>query len=137
MDELKEIAREKFRSRAENLLFVNEFPEIIRELYGSTPSSDRGLRDIVSHICAQQGRTVIDSPDLSASIVEIGEFGLDILREAVMNGNERVEEASAKNAALQRKVKDKKGQIGAIKTILTKLVHEIEADSVSESRMLW
>lgn len=137
MDELKEIAKAKFRSQAESLLFVKEFPEIIRELYGSTPSSDRGLRDIVSHICAQQGRTVVDSPDLSASIVEIGEFGLDILRKALMNVDERVEEATAKNAALQRKVKDKKGQIGAIKTILTKLVDEIEADRVPKSRILW
>lgn len=77
------MARVKFRSQAENLLSVKEFPEIIRELYRSTPSSDRGLRDIVSHIRAQQGRTVVDRPDLYASIVENGEFGLDILREAL------------------------------------------------------
>ena len=66
------------------------FPEIIRELYRSTPSSDRGLRDIVSQVCAKQGRTIIDTPDLNVIIVEITEFGLDLLREVLKYENRRV-----------------------------------------------
>lgn len=134
---LKEMAKAKFRSQAESLLTVNEFPEIIRELYRSTPSSDRGLRDIVSQICAQQGRTVVDSPGLSASIVENGEFGLDILREALINGDERLEEATTTNASLHQKSKKKEEQVDAVKTVLTKLVNDIKADKIPETRIFW
>lgn len=134
---LKQMAKEKFQSQAESLLFVGQFAEIIRELYGSTMSSDRGLRDIVSRICAQQGKTIIDSPHLSASIVENGEFGLDILRETVKNGEESVEKATTKSAALREKVEKKKDQITAIKTTMTRLVKDIEADRISENRGFW
>ena len=134
---LKEMARVKFRSQAENLLSVKEFPEIIRELYQSTLSSDRGLRDIVSHICAQQGRIVVDRPDLSASIVENGEFGLDILREVLKNGDDREEEATTTNASLHQKVTKKEEQVAAIRTLLTKVVSDIKADKIPETRKFW
>jgi hypothetical protein len=134
---LKEMARERFQSQAESLLFVGEFAEIITELYQSTLSSDRGLRDIVSSICAQQGKTIVNSPHLSASIVENGEFGLDILRETVKNGEEWVEKATTKNAALRKNVETKKEQIAAIKTTMTRLVKDIEADKISENRNFW
>ncbi len=78
--ELKELAKAKFQGRAISLLSAMEFPEIIRELYRSTPSSDRGLRDILCQVCAERGRTIIDSLDLNAIIAEAGEFGLDLLR---------------------------------------------------------
>jgi hypothetical protein len=50
--ELKEMAKAKFQGRAGSLLSAKESPEIIRELYRSTPSSDGGLCDIVSQVYA-------------------------------------------------------------------------------------
>ncbi|TVY28203.1 hypothetical protein LHYA1_G003352 [Lachnellula hyalina] len=108
--ELKELAKSKFQGQAGSLLSAREFPEIIRELYRSTPSSDRGLRDIVSQVCAQHGRTIVDSPDLSDIILEVGEFGLDLLREVLKYENGRVEEAVARNSALEGELEEKKDE---------------------------
>jgi hypothetical protein len=135
--ELKEMAKAKFQSRAGSLLSAKEFPEIIKELYRSTPSSDRGLRDIVSQVCAQQGRTIVDSPDLNTVIVKIGEFGLDLLREVLEYENMRVEEAVATNAVLTGKIKGQKAEIvelqrrvGAVSKILTKTAKDIETGRI-------
>ncbi len=138
--ELKEMAKAKFQGRAECLLSAKEFPEIIRELYRSTPSSDRGLRDIVSRFCAQQGRTIIDNPDFNAIIVEIGEFGLDLLREVLKYENRRVEEAIARNTALKEELDEKKDealelqrQVGSVSKVLRNVARSVETGKISEN----
>jgi hypothetical protein len=131
--ELKEMAKEKFQGRARSLLSAKEFPEIIQELYRSTPSSDRGLRDIVSQVCAQQGRRIIDSPDLNAIIVEVGEFGLDLLREVLKYETRRVEKEVARNTALKVGLNKKEDEtlelqrrIDSVSRILRKVVKGVE-----------
>jgi len=136
--ELKEMAKAKFQDRAGSLLSAEEFPEIIRELYRSTPSSDRGLRDIVSQVCAAQGRTIIDSPDLNAIIVEIGEFGLDLLREVLNYENRRVEEAVARNTVLKEKMNEKKDDIfelqrrvSSVSKVLKRVAEDVDTGKIS------
>jgi hypothetical protein len=138
--ELKEMAKAKFQGRARSLLSTKAFPEIIRELYRSTPSSDRGLRDIVSQVCAKQGRTIIDTPDLNAIIVEIGEFGLDLLREVLKYENRRVEEEVARNIVLMEELDEKKDEtlelqrrVGSVSKILRKVAKGVEAGKISEN----
>ena len=57
---LKEIAKAKFQDRVGSLLSAREFPEIVRELFRSMPLTDRGLRHILSQICAQRGRRIVN-----------------------------------------------------------------------------
>ena len=142
--ELKEMAKAKFQGRAGSLLSAKEFPEIIRELYRSTPSSDRGLRDIVSQVCGQQGRKIVDSPDLNATIVEIGEFGLDLLREVLKYENRRVEEAVARNAVLKKELNEKKDEtielqrrVGSVSKVLRKVAKDVETGRVSENMFIF
>jgi len=144
--ELKEMAKAKFQGRARSLLSAKEFPEIIRELYRSTPSSDRGLRDIVSRVCAPQGSTIVGNPDLNATIVEIGEFGLDLLREVLKYENRRVEEAVARNAVLKEELNEKKNEIiefqrrvglGSVSKVLRKEAKDVETGRVSENMFLF
>jgi hypothetical protein len=138
--ELKEMAKAKFQGRARSLLSTKEFPEIIRELYRSTPSSDRGLRDIVSQVCAQQGRIIIDSPCLNAIIVEIGEFGLDLLREVLKYENRRVKKEVTKNTALKEELNEKEDEtlelqrrVDSVSKILKKIVKGVETGKISEN----
>ena len=138
--ELKEMAKAKFQSRARSLLSTKEFSEIIRELYRSTPSSDRGLRDIVSQVCAQQGRRIIDSPELNAIIVETGEFGLDLLREVLKYETRRVEKEVARNTALKEELNEKKDEtlelqrrVGSVSRILRKVAKGVETGKLSET----
>jgi hypothetical protein len=142
--ELKEMAKAKFRSQAGSLLSAKEFPEIIRELYGSTPSSDRGLRDIVSQVCAQQGGTIVDSPDLSATILEVGEFGLDLLREVLKYQDRRMEKAVVRNRALKEELEKKEDEtielqrrLGSVGKVLRRLANDVEMGRVSENMFLF
>lgn len=142
--ELKKIAKAKFQDQAGSLLSANGFSEVIRELYRSTPSSDRGLRDIVSQVCAQQGRTIVENPDLSNIILEVGEFGLDLLREVLNYENRRVEKAVARNSALKRELEEKEDetielrrQLTSVGKALRKLASDAETGRVSENRLFF
>ncbi|KFZ15960.1 hypothetical protein V501_02486 [Pseudogymnoascus sp. VKM F-4519 (FW-2642)] len=106
IERLKGVARAKFQSQAESLMFVNEFPEIIRQFM------DLAVKRL-------------------ATIVEIGEFGLDILRETVKYREGWVEKVTA---ALKKKVKKKNEQMAAIKTRMTRLVKDIKEDKISDNR---
>jgi hypothetical protein len=108
--------------------------------YRSTPSSDRGLRDIVSQVCAQQGRRIIDSPDLNAIIVEAGGFGLDLLREVLKYETGRVEKEVARNTALKVELNKKKDEtlefqrrVDFVSRILRKVVKGVETGQISEN----
>ena len=135
---LKELAKAKFRDQAERLLSIKEFPEIIGNLYGSTPASDRGLRDVVSHICVHQVRKLVDSPGLNAVIQERGDFGLDILRESLNCYEERQEEEEETKAELETKLDEKKAEIRNLQQrmsychkVLRRVAKDIESDTTS------
>ncbi|CZR53758.1 uncharacterized protein PAC_03639 [Phialocephala subalpina] len=142
--ELKEMAKAKFQSQVGGLLSAKEFPEIIRELYRSTPSSDRGLRDIVSQVCAQQGTTIVDRPDLNSTIVEVGEFGLDLLREVLKDKRRLAEKAVAINIALKEDLNEKKDEtielqrrLGSVSKVLRKVAKDVETGRVSENMFIF
>jgi len=142
--ELKQLAKAKFEDQAGSLLSMREFPEIIRELYNSTPSSDRGLRDIVCQVCAAQGRLIVDNPDLNATIVDNGEFGLDLLREVLTYENRRLEKEVARNAKLTEGLKKKEEKViglqheaGVVGKLLGRIGADVEAGKVSTKRFLF
>ncbi|KAE8440474.1 hypothetical protein EG329_007440 [Mollisiaceae sp. DMI_Dod_QoI] len=136
--DLKELAKAKFQDRVGILMSAMEFPAIIRELYRSTPSSDRGLRDIVSQACAEHGGRIVASQDLNAILVEVGEFGLDLLREVLKYESTRADEDVARNTALQEELDEKKDEIvelqrriGSVSKALRKVAKDVETGRVS------
>jgi len=139
ISKLKELAKTKFRNQARSILSSSEFLAIIQALYSSTPSSDRGLRDIVSQICAPKGKIIAESPDLNGSILQVGDFGLDLLRAVLDYENRRMEKEVTSNAALGEKLKKKEEEIvklqrqaSSVSKLLKKVAVEVETGRVSE-----
>ena len=138
------MAKAKFRGQAETLLSAKEFPETIRELYRSTLRNDRGLRDIMSYMCAQRRKIIVDSSDLNAIMFEIREFELDILRDDLKDENRRLEESYAINVALKEHENEKQveilrlqRQLGAVKRGLKRVVRDVEAGTISKNIFLF
>lgn len=86
----------------------------------------------------------MDSPDLSAPISEVGEFGLDLLREVLKYENRRVEEEVAKNTVLKEKVEEKKEEamelkrrLGSVSKVMKNLAKDVETGRVYENMFLY
>lgn len=98
----------------------------------------------MSQVCAQHGRTIVDSPNLTDIILEAGEFGLDFLREVLKYKNKRVEEAVARNSALKGELEEKKDEtielqrrLGSVGKVLRKLAKDVETGRVSETMCIF
>lgn len=76
---LKQAARLKFSLISHYMLGTDVYPQIIRLVYETTPSSDRGLRDIVARNCGAEIRTLVDNPIFSALAKELPDFSFDVL----------------------------------------------------------
>ncbi|TKA79406.1 hypothetical protein B0A49_03345 [Cryomyces minteri] len=77
---LKDLARSKFAAVAVNAWNSASFTPAIRSIYATTPSTDRGLRDVVTSI-AQAHITALlqDRSDFAAVLKEIAEIAADLV----------------------------------------------------------
>ena len=89
---LKEVAKEKFVKWAENNWSHCDFPVVAGEVYESTPSSDIGLRDVVSRLCGEHIKELVGKKEF---LDLFSELGLGILRQ-VSKDKEEMEEANSK-----------------------------------------
>jgi hypothetical protein len=101
ISELKELAKAKFLSQADTLLSSHEFPEVVKTIYTSTLSKDRGLRDIVSQVCVKHVRELMEDQAFQGIISDVGDFGIDILREALKHDDERLAQVMDQRAKLK------------------------------------
>lgn len=86
---LSVLAKAKFQHLApRGLLPSHDFREIIRLIYSTTPSNDRGLRDIASEICTT-GAEKLTEGDLRITVIENVEFGLDMLKGFIRIGTQK------------------------------------------------
>lgn len=76
---LKELAKTKFKILASAGLILDH-PSIINEVYDTTPSEDRGLRDIVTNLCAPYVQKIVHSKGWSTTAQMHVEFTFDLLR---------------------------------------------------------
>lgn len=115
--ELKELAKTKFLSQADSLMSADSlmcsdyFPEVITTVYKSTPGSDRGLRNIVSKICVKHIRTLMDKEAFKSVVRNIGDFGIDVLYEALKYDDGQLEQALAEKESLENELKDGQAKI--------------------------
>jgi hypothetical protein len=104
--ELKELAKTKFLNQADTLMSSNDYPEVIRTIYKSTPSTDRGLRDIVSRVCVTQVRELMENQDFRDVICSICDFGLDVLDGTIKHDDEQLAQVKIEKSKLKDKVKE-------------------------------
>jgi hypothetical protein len=77
---LKEIAKKRFETSAEKNWTHRDFSGIVKEIFESTPTSDRGLRDIAIRIVASHADVLVQKDEFRALIEEVGDLGLNTMR---------------------------------------------------------
>jgi hypothetical protein len=78
---LKELAKQRFCEWAAMNWACEDFPAIAREVFESTPSSDRGLRDFVLGIVTDHADVFIKNDDFLSLVECIGELGLGLFHQ--------------------------------------------------------
>ena len=106
---LKELAAKKFRRDACKCP-LNGLAAIAHETYTSTPSSDRGIRDLVIQICETHLDQIMEARDLEAVMEEIEGFGSDMFK--VVRG--KYKKQLEVNEDLRSKVRAKKQKVGKL-----------------------
>lgn len=123
---LKELARERFATCAENNWSCEEFPAILREVVESTPNTDRGLRDIVSQLVAEHIQKFLDNEDFLHLLEDSGELGLDVLRQVLSIKSEELDSAMTSKAASEANVAELVSRVIALEATNTALTTQLE-----------
>ncbi|KAH0536553.1 hypothetical protein FGG08_006583 [Glutinoglossum americanum] len=96
-------------SKFESLLTGHETKEVffatIREVYSSTPSTDRGLRDPLVRTIFSNMAHMMSVPGFTSVLEEVGELSIDLLRAVVKNegmGRAAVETSAFCNSCRRR-----------------------------------
>ena len=74
---LKELAKNRFETSAEKNWAHKDFSDTVKEIFESTPTSDRGLRDIAIRIVASHADVLIQKDEFRELIEEVGDLGLN------------------------------------------------------------
>lgn len=85
IQDLKDLAKEKFRGRsASHLWRYSDLFDALEVIYSNTPSSDRGLRDIISKLCANTNdeEDLLEKPRFRELMSKDGSMALDVLVES-------------------------------------------------------
>ncbi|KAL8895564.1 MAG: hypothetical protein Q9207_008116, partial [Kuettlingeria erythrocarpa] len=80
IQDLKDLATEKFRSRSDPYFWMQSDLFLALEvIYSNTPSGDRGLRDIISKLCAIRTDEFSENPRFRELMCKDGSMALDVL----------------------------------------------------------
>jgi hypothetical protein len=77
---LKQSAQEKFKTAVGTGWGMDDFPQVIREVYKSTPPNDRGLRDVVAKVAHEHIQDLLKKSDFHVALEEAVGFAADITR---------------------------------------------------------
>lgn len=86
LDPLKALARSKFEEVPSLEEVPVDFANVAREVYTSTPSGDRGLRDLVLTTCMAHMDDLFRNDDFNALLEEEAQLSRDLLRREVAKG---------------------------------------------------
>lgn len=75
---LKSLAKSQFENSARAAWGCGEFPAIVAKIFDSTPDTDLGLRDVVSHICAEHIDHVLLSDTWTDLLADNGAIGVAV-----------------------------------------------------------
>lgn len=92
MSALKSLAAHKFSHRLREWWRIDDLPEFVDAIYGSTPSWDRGLRDIIAVEAAKHITAILADLGCTQMMKEKGDFTVNVLR--CVHHNERREKSA-------------------------------------------
>ena len=132
--ELKELAQVKFESSLGDQEPHSNLPIIVNAVWETTPSSDRGMRDVVFEYCKCFDQEIISNEHLSGMLQDHGDLAVAVMREML---EERAQNESSSKATIkdlrQRLVRAKE----CLGNISTKVKDEngwvIEVDAMGEN----
>ncbi|KAL4973725.1 BTB/POZ domain protein [Aspergillus desertorum] len=76
---LKEQAKEKFAASIKTCWVMDDFPVAIASAYSTTPSSDRGLRDLLVSTCLEHILELLENEDFRQVLRETLGFAADLV----------------------------------------------------------
>lgn len=77
---LKTRSKEKFDKAVKTCWDMDDFARAITEVYSSTPSTDRGLRDTVAHTVVENIQGLLTKPDFQDVLEDTVGFGADVTK---------------------------------------------------------
>ncbi|KAE9971341.1 hypothetical protein BLS_004477 [Venturia inaequalis] len=83
---LRKLAKAKFGSGCEGAPKTHHLSDAIEELYTSTLSSNRGLRDIAIRTAIRDGKVLWQNLDFNDMVERVGEFGRDMAKTLSIGG---------------------------------------------------
>lgn len=79
-------AKEKFAAAVRTCWQMDDFPSVIAEVYGSTPSSNRSLRDTVIDVTQKHIKALMEKGEFVRVLKETSEFAADVTGYMVQKG---------------------------------------------------
>ncbi len=87
IQELKELAKEKFECLVKEQWVQDAFPEALRAVYGTTPGTDRGLRDIAARISYDNITELMSADSAFGRVLgDVAALGADLVTLLVTRG---------------------------------------------------
>jgi len=108
---LKELAKERFCTWTESNWAHEDFPDIVREVFQSTPESDQGLRDIVVQVVAKHANRLTEKAEFRDAIQECGDLGLGTLCQVLATHSEKMSDLRLRLRERETEIEMLKGQI--------------------------
>ncbi|QVM07886.1 hypothetical protein D8B26_002583 [Coccidioides posadasii str. Silveira] len=81
VQKLKELAKEKFATSVRACWDMDDFPPVIVEVYNTTPSADRGLRDVIVNTCVEHIEPLLLKEAFLDVLESCNHFAADIARQ--------------------------------------------------------
>jgi hypothetical protein len=110
---LKELARHRFCNWADENWSCDEFSAVAREIFESTPSHDRGLRDIVVRLVAKHMNALVQQNSVRQLVEDAGNLGWGVICQLHETHSKeqsrfksRIEALEAENTGLEEQVKE-------------------------------
>jgi hypothetical protein len=77
---LKELAKSKFEDDVDHGCLGDGFLDVVRLVYKSTPSNDRGMRDIITRVCSERSDRFLQNPGFITLMLDEAQLSIDVLR---------------------------------------------------------
>ncbi|KAL9021688.1 MAG: hypothetical protein Q9185_001052 [Variospora sp. 1 TL-2023] len=119
---LKVQAKGKFQALVVLSWPLKDLPTLIADVYTSTPSHDRGLRDSMVRICADHINEIIAGPSWQhiVKIEAAGQLGLDLLPLILASKDRALHLAEARASSAEKRLDDSSGFSSAKKKKMKK-----------------
>jgi hypothetical protein len=144
---LKELAKKRFSKWAKTNWVRGDFPDTLREIFRSTPSSDQGLRDVAARIAAEHFGCLIKTDGFRVVVAEIGELGLGVLelaaewasvrRKALYDANRSVQLLETELDTCKEALRSRNSVLASMATDLSskvKMINELDHCSFCDGK---